>query len=143
MVGDFMAELIGSWGLEALLMRDPVAAAAWLADTTPLDLLITDQTMPGLTGIELAHAPARPGRPAVFYTGDADISMLPTRSASAGARLIEADAWIGCGAILLAGKPNKVMQGLLPGSRQCGRSPVCGDRRRKRATGSRPASARC
>jgi len=77
MVGDFMAELIGSWGLDALLMRDPVAAAAWLADTTrPLDLLITDQTMPGLTGIELAQraCAARPGLPVLLYTGDADIS---------------------------------------------------------------------
>ena len=77
MVGDFMAELIGSWGLDALLMRDPFAAAAWLADTTrPLDLLITDQTMPGLTGVELAQraCAARPGLPVFLYTADADIS---------------------------------------------------------------------
>jgi CheY-like chemotaxis protein len=77
MVGDFMTELIGGWGLDALLMRDPVAAAAWLADTTrPLDLLITDQTMPGLTGVELAQraCAARPGLPVLLYTGDADIA---------------------------------------------------------------------
>ena len=77
MVGDFMAELIGSWGLDALLIRDPVAAATWLADTTrPLDLLITDQTMPGLTGVELAQraCATRPGLPVLLYTGDADIS---------------------------------------------------------------------
>jgi signal transduction histidine kinase/CheY-like chemotaxis protein len=77
MVGDFMAELVGGWGLDALLMRDPVAAAAWLADTTrPLDLLITDQTMPGLTGVELAQraCAARPGLPVLLYTGDADIA---------------------------------------------------------------------
>jgi CheY-like chemotaxis protein len=77
MVGEFMVELIGSWGLDALLMRDPVAATAWLADTTlPLDLLITDQTMPGLTGIDLAQraCAARPGLPVLLYTGDADIS---------------------------------------------------------------------
>jgi len=58
-------------------MRDPFAAAAWLADTTrPLDLLITDQTMPGLTGIELAQraCAARPGLPVLLSTGDADIS---------------------------------------------------------------------
>jgi PAS domain S-box-containing protein len=77
MVGDFMAELIGGWGLDALLIRDPFAAAAWLADTTrPLDLLITDQTMPGLTGLQLAQRAhgVRPGLPVLLYTGDADVS---------------------------------------------------------------------
>jgi PAS domain S-box-containing protein len=74
MVGDFMAELLGGWGLEVLLQRDPRQAAAWVADAArPLELLITDQTMPHLTGLELArqvHA-QRPALPIVLYTGNA------------------------------------------------------------------------
>jgi CheY-like chemotaxis protein len=74
MVGAFMAELLGGWGLEVVLQHDPLQAAAWLADAAqPLDLLITDQTMPRLTGLELArqaHA-QRPALPIVLYTGNA------------------------------------------------------------------------
>jgi hypothetical protein len=32
MVGDFMAELLTSWGLEVVLRRDPLSALAWLED---------------------------------------------------------------------------------------------------------------
>jgi len=77
MVGDFMAELIGGWGPEVLLLRDPLAAAEWLADgANSLDLLITDQTMPGLTGRELAQSVCarRPRLPVLLYSGDADIA---------------------------------------------------------------------
>jgi hypothetical protein len=77
MVGDFMAELIGGWGLEVLLLRDPLAAAAWLEDSANmLDLLITDQTMPGLTGLELSQrACATPATPR---------SRMPPKCAAAG-----------------------------------------------------------
>jgi signal transduction histidine kinase len=77
MVGDFMAELIGGWGLEVLLLRDPLAAAAWLEDSAnALDLLITDQTMPGLAGLELSRraCTARPGLPVLLYTGNAEVA---------------------------------------------------------------------
>jgi CheY-like chemotaxis protein len=75
MVGDFMAELIGGWGLEVLLLRDPLAAAAWLDDSAnALDLLITDQTMPGLTGLELSQRACtrRTGMPVLLYSGNAE-----------------------------------------------------------------------
>ncbi|MCU0919862.1 MAG: PAS domain S-box protein, partial [Burkholderiaceae bacterium] len=55
MVGDFMAELLGGWGLDVVLHRDPLQALAWLEGAQrPLDLLITDQTMPQLAGLALA-----------------------------------------------------------------------------------------
>jgi CheY-like chemotaxis protein len=75
MVGDFMAELLSGWGLEVVLQRDPLAAAAWLADEARgLDLLITDQTMPQMTGLALAQRATqlRPELPVLLYTGNAD-----------------------------------------------------------------------
>jgi len=75
MVGDFMAELLGGWGLDVLLQRDPRAALDWLvSDGATLDLLITDQTMPGMSGLVLAQRAraARPGLPVLLYSGHAD-----------------------------------------------------------------------
>lgn len=74
-VADCMAELLGSWGLEATVQRDPLRALDWLQDASnPVDLVITDQTMPQMTGLELAARVAveRPGLPVMLYTGDAD-----------------------------------------------------------------------
>jgi len=74
MVGDFMAELLSGWGLDVILRRDPLQAVAWLDDSAnALDLLVTDQTMPQMSGLALAlHAAAvRPGLPVLLYTGNA------------------------------------------------------------------------
>jgi len=74
MVGDFMAELLDGWGLEVTLLRDPEAAVRWLGDAAhAVDLMITDQTMPRMTGLELAQraTAVRPGLPVILYTGDA------------------------------------------------------------------------
>jgi PAS domain S-box-containing protein len=74
MVGDFMAELLSGWGLDVVLQRDPLQAAAWLDEpANALDLLVTDHTMPQMTGLALAqHAAAvRPGLPVLLYTGNA------------------------------------------------------------------------
>jgi PAS domain S-box-containing protein len=74
MVGEFMSELLGNWGLEVTRYEDPLDALDWLrvADNA-LDLLITDQTMPRMTGLELASRAAalRPGLAVLLYTGDA------------------------------------------------------------------------
>ena len=75
MVGDFMAELLDGWGLEVVLLRDPSQALAWLAQSDQaLDLLITDQTMPQLSGLQLAQRAGslRPGLPVLLYTGNAE-----------------------------------------------------------------------
>ncbi len=75
MVGEFMSELLGGWGIEVVLQRDPMQALCWLEDADqPLDLLITDQTMPLMTGLVLAERAAelRPGLPVLLYTGNAD-----------------------------------------------------------------------
>jgi CheY-like chemotaxis protein len=75
MVGEFMAELLEGWGLQVVLQRDPLQALAWLEQPDqPLDLLITDQTMPQLSGLQLAQRAVglRPGLPVLLYTGNAD-----------------------------------------------------------------------
>jgi PAS domain S-box-containing protein len=73
-VSDFMVSLLTSWGLEVVLEHDPRAAARRLASSEEdFDLLLTDQTMPGMTGLALSrHAMRyRPGLPVLVYTGNA------------------------------------------------------------------------
>ena len=75
MVGDFMAELLEGWGLQVLLQREPGEALDWLEHSgEALDLLITDQTMPQLSGLQLARRATvlRPGLPVLLYTGNAE-----------------------------------------------------------------------
>lgn len=75
LVGEFMAELLGGWGLEVTVQRDPVEGRRWLAeDPARVDLVLTDQTMPKMTGLELARCVAalRPGLPVILYSGYAE-----------------------------------------------------------------------
>ena len=67
-VGGFMRELLESWGLDAATVDSP-ALAKHAAEE--YDLVITDQTMPGTTGFELAREliARRPGLPVILYTG--------------------------------------------------------------------------
>jgi PAS domain S-box-containing protein len=71
----FMRELLQSWGLEVVAMRQPLAARELLAAASGLDLLLTDQTMPELSGVDLAHAAQtlRPNLPVLLYSGHADL----------------------------------------------------------------------
>ena len=74
MVGDFLVERLASWGLRVRLQREPQTAADWLAEPAhETDLLVTDQTMPHMTGLQLAaHARAlRPTLPVVLVSGNA------------------------------------------------------------------------
>jgi CheY-like chemotaxis protein len=75
MVGDFMAELLDGWGLQVVLQRHPLQAVAWLEDPShAVDLLITDLTMPQMTGLQLAQRAGelRPGLPVLLYSGHAE-----------------------------------------------------------------------
>jgi CheY-like chemotaxis protein len=75
MVRGFMRELLEGWGLEVDAARDGAEASA-LFERAPerYDLVITDQTMPRQTGVELARAllARRAGVPVVLYSGYAD-----------------------------------------------------------------------
>jgi PAS domain S-box-containing protein len=85
MIREFMAELLASWGLEVDVFADGAAARdALQADPQRYDLVITDQTMPQLTGIELARElmRLRPELPVILYTGYAeDLSPRELREA--------------------------------------------------------------
>jgi CheY-like chemotaxis protein len=74
-VGGCMAELREGWGGQVGRRRGALQALAWLEQPDqPLDLLITDQTMPQLGGLQLAQRAARlrPGLPVLLYTGNAE-----------------------------------------------------------------------
>jgi CheY-like chemotaxis protein len=72
----FMRELLQSWGLDVTAVRQARAALGLLAaDGAGISLLITDQTMPELSGVDLAHAAQslRPDLPVLLYSGHADL----------------------------------------------------------------------
>jgi len=74
-VGEFMRELLATWGLEATYVARPREAFDIVAQNPArFDLVITDQAMPRMTGLELARAlrAVRPDLPVVLYTGFGD-----------------------------------------------------------------------
>ena len=71
-VADFMQDLLVHWGLTVVLFEDGGKALEAIAAGDAFDLVITDQTMPRMTGIEFARAARelhRPGLKVVLYTG--------------------------------------------------------------------------
>jgi CheY-like chemotaxis protein len=74
-VGQFMGELLESWGITATVLTRPLGVIERLSrEPRAYDLVILDQTMPGITGISLARelAAARPGLPVILYTGHSE-----------------------------------------------------------------------
>jgi CheY-like chemotaxis protein len=72
LVAEFMGELLKTWGLKVTVKTNPVEAYELVArDPASFDLMITDQTMPKLTGLELACrvTEVRPELPVILYTG--------------------------------------------------------------------------
>ena len=74
-VGEFMRELLETWGLEATSVASGQAALG-LVTATPerFDAVITDQSMPRMTGLQLAQAlhALRHSLPVILYTGYAE-----------------------------------------------------------------------
>jgi len=94
MVGEFMSELLESWGLEVTVQTSPLKACKLVErDPGRFDLVITDQTMPKLTGLDLACqlSNLRPQLPIILYTGYSD-------------KLVNADLKR-CGVLALLSKP--------------------------------------
>ena len=71
MVAQFMAELLGGWGLQVVVREDGASALQAIDEAPACEVLITDFTMPGMTGLELARrvSALRPDLPIVLYTG--------------------------------------------------------------------------
>ncbi len=94
MVGEFMSELLESWGLEVTVQTSPLKACKLVErDPGRFDLVITDQTMPKLTGLDLACqlSNIKPQLPIILYTGYSD-------------KLVNADLKR-CGVLALLSKP--------------------------------------
>jgi PAS domain S-box-containing protein len=72
-VAEFMRELLENWGLQAVAMSSPLGVME-LVTRERWDLLILDQTMPAMTGVNLAReiAAVRPALPVVLYTGNSE-----------------------------------------------------------------------
>ena len=74
-VAEFMSELLRTWGLEVNVAHGGDEALSMLErDPGAYDLVITDQSMPRMRGIELADRIAHlsPAPAVVLYTGTAD-----------------------------------------------------------------------
>ena len=71
-VGEFMQDLLEGWGLTVTVYNSSVDACGKFSDDPDrYDLVILDQTMPRMTGLEVAQhlLKLRPGLPVVLYTG--------------------------------------------------------------------------
>ena len=71
-VGEFMRELLGTWGLDTTFVSRPEEALDLVtAEPLRFDVVITDQSMPRLTGLALAHRlrEIRQDLPVILYTG--------------------------------------------------------------------------
>ena len=70
-VAAFMNDLLAEWGLAVTTFVDAPAALGEMAAGRAFDLFISDQTMPGMTGLDFARAAhaLQPDVPIVLYTG--------------------------------------------------------------------------
>ncbi len=89
-VREFMEDLLGSWGLSVTLAED--GQDAWeRCSTEPdgFDLIVLDQTMPRMTGLETAERLLRdrPGLPVILYTGYSE-HLAEGRVSAAGVRAV-------------------------------------------------------
>jgi CheY-like chemotaxis protein len=74
-VRELLFDLLTGWGLDVTLAATGVEALALFdVDAQRFDLVLTDLTMPGMTGVALAHAVTqlRPGVPVLLCTGFGD-----------------------------------------------------------------------
>ncbi len=74
-VGEFMADLLETWGLNVMVKPNPEEARALLqSDPESFDLVVTDYMMPKGTGLDLACQlkTERPELPVILYTGYSD-----------------------------------------------------------------------
>ncbi len=90
MVSEFMKELLESWGLAVTAKLNGMEAREAFARTPELyDLVVTDQTMPRVTGLQLAREllEIRPTVPVILYTGYAD-NLTEAQAHAAGVRAL-------------------------------------------------------
>lgn len=72
LVSEYLGALLEAESYEVVVLNEPVAALEYFkAHPDDFDLIITDQVMPGLTGLEIAQAilKLRPSIPVLLITG--------------------------------------------------------------------------
>ncbi len=76
-VRDVIAEQMEAAGYEVRSVKSGADALAWLDTGKPVDVLVTDLSMPGMDGVALIHEAQRrrPGLPAILLTGFANAAM--------------------------------------------------------------------
>ena len=87
-VARFMEDRLAHWGLSVATFTTAHEALDALVASDGFDLVITDQTMPAMTGVEFALAARalRPDLPIVLYTGygdgitDADVARAGVKA---------------------------------------------------------------
>jgi CheY-like chemotaxis protein len=87
-VRELMEDLLGSWGLSVTLAQNGAEACErFAAEPDAFDLVVLDQTMPRMTGLEAAERilKLRPRVPVVLYTGHSE-HLTEARLAAAGIR---------------------------------------------------------
>jgi CheY-like chemotaxis protein len=90
MILELMGDLLSGWGLEVTLKASGVEAKhAFAAEPQRYDLVLTDNTMPRFTGLELAHQVhgIRPDTPVILYTGYGE-DIAEAQLAAAGVRAL-------------------------------------------------------
>jgi PAS domain S-box-containing protein len=89
-IREFLVDLLGGWGLEVVACADGAAARdAFAEDPQSFDAVITDQSMPRLTGLQLAKLVTRmrPGIPVFLCTGYGE-DLQPRELEAAGVRTL-------------------------------------------------------
>ena len=72
LVSEYLGALLEAESYEVVVLNEPVAALKYFKEhPDDFDLIITDQVMPGLTGVEISKAilELRPGMPILLITG--------------------------------------------------------------------------
>jgi CheY-like chemotaxis protein len=89
-IRELLEDLLDGWGLEVTSCADGAAARdAFAEDAQGFDLVLTDQTMPRLTGLQLARLVMRmrPGLPVILCTGYGE-ELKPSELEAAGVRTL-------------------------------------------------------
>jgi PAS domain S-box-containing protein len=89
-IRELLEDLLGDWGLEVIACADGAAARdAFAEDPQGFDLVLTDQTMPRLTGLQLSRLVKRmrPGLPVILCTGYGE-ALKPRELEAAGVRTL-------------------------------------------------------
>jgi CheY-like chemotaxis protein len=91
-VAHFMRELLENWGLRTdCLLRGDAAVAAVQADPRRYDAVVTDQAMPGMSGLELVRRlrDVRADLPVIVHTGNVDAMPALVEGAARPAAVLQ------------------------------------------------------